>query len=104
MISLLYVQVKSIFIVPKGNYIKKIVVFFIAIKLIAWSFVIIIANLFFATTNFHLKMDGNKDEAQRCINIALEAAKSGNLQRAEKFLRKADNLYPSQKAKGNFIY
>lgn len=45
-------------------------------------------------------MDGNKDEAQRCINIALEAAKSGNLQRAEKFLRKADNLYPSQKAKG----
>lgn len=45
-------------------------------------------------------MDGNKDEAQRCINIALEAAKSGDLQRAEKFLRKADNLYPSQKAKG----
>lgn len=45
-------------------------------------------------------MDGNKDEAQRCINIALEAAKSGNLQRAEKFLRKADSLYPSQRAKG----
>lgn len=45
-------------------------------------------------------MDGNKDEAQRCINIALEAAKSGDLQRAEKFLRKADSLYPSQKAKG----
>lgn len=47
-------------------------------------------------------MDGNKDEAQRCINIALDAAKSGDLQRAEKFLRKADNLYPSQKAKGKF--
>lgn len=45
-------------------------------------------------------MDGNKDEANRCINIALEAAKLGNLQRAEKFLRKADSLYPSQKAKG----
>lgn len=45
-------------------------------------------------------MDGNKDEAQRCINIALEAAKSGDLPRAEKFLRKADNLYPSQNAKG----
>lgn len=49
-------------------------------------------------------MDGNKDEAQRCINIALEAAKSGDLQRAEKFLRKADNLYPSEKAKGKYGY
>lgn len=45
-------------------------------------------------------MDGNKDEAQRCISIALEAAKTGDLQRAEKFLRKADSLYPSQRAKG----
>lgn len=45
-------------------------------------------------------MDGNKDEAQKCINIALEAIKSGDLQRAEKFLRKANNLFPSQKAKG----
>lgn len=48
-------------------------------------------------------MDGNKDEAQRCINIALDAAKSGDLQRAEKFLRKADSLYPSQKAKGKLF-
>ena len=70
-------------------------------------------------------MDGNKDEAQRCINIALDAAKSGNffkiisyhfhflfirfthnkignLERAEKFLRKADALYPSQRAKGKY--
>lgn len=45
-------------------------------------------------------MDGNKDESQRCIQIALEAAKSGDLLRAEKFLRKADNLFPSPKAKG----
>lgn len=45
-------------------------------------------------------MDGNKDESQRCIHIALEAAKAGDLLRAEKFLRKADNLYPSPKAKG----
>ncbi|XP_031626442.1 dnaJ homolog subfamily B member 14-like [Contarinia nasturtii] len=44
-------------------------------------------------------MDGNKDEAQRCINIALDAARSGDLKRAEKFLRKADSLYPSQNAK-----
>lgn len=45
-------------------------------------------------------MDGNKDESNRCINIALNAAKAGDFQKALKFLRKADSLYPSQKAKG----
>lgn len=50
-------------------------------------------------------MDGNKDESQRCIIIALDAAKSGDLKRAEKFLRKADSLFPSQRAKGkNFAH
>lgn len=42
---------------------------------------------------------GNKDESDRCIEIAVAALKTGNLERAEKFLNKADNLYPSQKAK-----
>lgn len=45
-------------------------------------------------------MEGNKDEADRCIDIAIEAAKAGNVHKAEKFLRKADNLYPTTKAKG----
>lgn len=45
-------------------------------------------------------MEVNKDEAERCIDIAAEALKLGNIVRAEKFLNKAENLYPSQRAKG----
>lgn len=45
-------------------------------------------------------MEVNKDEAERCIEIALDAIKTGNVTRAEKFLNKAENLYPSQRAKG----
>lgn len=45
-------------------------------------------------------MDGNKDESNRCINIALNASKAGDFPKALKFLRKANCLYPSQKAKG----
>lgn len=45
-------------------------------------------------------MEVNKDEAERCIQIAIEAFKSGNVERSEKFLRKAENLFPTQRAKG----
>lgn len=48
-------------------------------------------------------MEGNKDEADRCINIAIDAAKSGDFQKAAKFLRKADKLFPTARAKGNKI-
>lgn len=44
-------------------------------------------------------IEGNKDESDKCIEIALSALKLGNIDRAEKFLRKADSLYPNQKAK-----
>lgn len=47
-----------------------------------------------------LIMEVNKDEAERCIDIAIEALKTGNVTRAEKFLNKAENLFPSHKAKG----
>lgn len=51
--------------------------------------------------NFHAHtMDGNRDESQRCIEIAVAAIREGKLERAEKFLKKAESLYPSQKAKG----
>lgn len=46
------------------------------------------------------EMDGNRDEAERCIDIAIDALDSLNFQRAQKFLRKAESLYPTQKAKG----
>lgn len=47
-------------------------------------------------------MDGNRDESQRCIDIAVAAIREGKLERAEKFLKKAESLYPSQKAKGEW--
>lgn len=45
-------------------------------------------------------MEGNKDESDKCFQIAVEAIRIGNLEKAIKFLHKAENLYPSQKAKG----
>lgn len=48
-------------------------------------------------------MEVNKDEAERCIEIAIEAIKAGNGPRAEKFLKKAESLFPSQKARGEYI-
>lgn len=44
-------------------------------------------------------IEGNKDEAYRCIDIAIHALSEGKLEKAEKFLLKAEKLYPSQRAK-----
>lgn len=44
-------------------------------------------------------MDSNKDEAHRCIDIAVQALADGKLQKAEKFLNKAEKLYPTTRAK-----
>lgn len=46
-------------------------------------------------------MEGNRDEAERCLVIAVQAFREANFEKAEKFLNKAEKLYPSQKAKGN---
>ena len=45
-------------------------------------------------------MDSNKDEANRCIDIAVQALSDGKLDKAEKFLLKAEKLFPTQRAKG----
>lgn len=45
-------------------------------------------------------IEGNKDEAMRCIDIAVQALTEGKLEKAEKFLLKAEKLFPTQKAKG----
>lgn len=42
-------------------------------------------------------MDGNKDEAERCITISLAAFELGDNAKALKFLEKAKRLYPSAK-------
>ena len=43
----------------------------------------------------------NKDEAQRCINIAKRCISEGNNEKAEKFLKKSLALHESAIAKGN---
>lgn len=49
-------------------------------------------------------MEGNRDEAERCIQIAAQALRESKLEKSEKFLKKAEKLYPTQKAKGNFYW
>lgn len=49
-------------------------------------------------------MEVNRDESERCIEIAIAALKAGNIDKADKFLRKANSLFPSQQAKGAKSY
>ncbi|XP_067106934.1 dnaJ homolog subfamily B member 14 [Osmerus mordax] len=44
-------------------------------------------------------MEGNRDEAEKCINIATKALEAGDKDKALKFLNKAEKLYPTSKAK-----
>uniref|UniRef100_A0A4X2M0S5 DnaJ heat shock protein family (Hsp40) member B14 n=1 Tax=Vombatus ursinus TaxID=29139 RepID=A0A4X2M0S5_VOMUR len=44
-------------------------------------------------------MEGNRDEAEKCIEIAREALEAGNRDRALRFLHKAEKLYPSPTAR-----
>ena len=46
-------------------------------------------------------MEGNKDESQKCINIAKRCIDAGHYEKAIKFLHKSERLYPSKSAKGN---
>jgi hypothetical protein len=45
-------------------------------------------------------MEGNKDEAERCIELAQQSFNNGDREKAERFLKKAERLFPTQKAKG----
>jgi DnaJ family protein B protein 12 len=44
-------------------------------------------------------MDSNRDEAERCIDIAVKCISSGDNKKALRFLKKAENLYSTKKAK-----
>lgn len=44
-------------------------------------------------------MDSNKDEAERCIKIALNAISNNQQDKARKFLDKAQRLFPTEQAK-----
>lgn len=45
-------------------------------------------------------MESNRDEAERCISIALNAIKSQKADKALRFLEKAERLFPTAKARG----
>ncbi|KAH9361559.1 hypothetical protein HPB48_001436 [Haemaphysalis longicornis] len=44
-------------------------------------------------------MEGNKEESKRCIQLAQSYIAQGHKEKALKFLRKAEHLYPSKLAK-----
>ena len=46
------------------------------------------------------KMEGNRDESEKCLKLARKFAASGEKEKAIKYVLKADKLYPSAKAKG----
>lgn len=45
-------------------------------------------------------MESNRDEAEKCIEIAVNALREAKIDKAEKFLKKAEKLFPTKKAKG----
>jgi hypothetical protein len=45
-------------------------------------------------------MEVNKDEAERCIELAERFMLEGKKDKVKKFLLKAERLFPTQKAKG----
>lgn len=45
-------------------------------------------------------MEVNRDEAERCIDIAIAALTSDQPEKAQRFLEKAQRLFPTEKAKG----
>ncbi|XP_029014254.1 dnaJ homolog subfamily B member 14 [Betta splendens] len=44
-------------------------------------------------------MEWNRDEAEKCINIATRAVEAGDKERALRFLNKAEKLYPTDRAR-----
>lgn len=49
-------------------------------------------------------MDGNKDEAEKCIELAEKHMREGNRDKAIRLLEKSERLYPTTKAKGKKDY
>lgn len=48
-------------------------------------------------------MEGNRDEAEKCVEIAREALNAGNREKAQRFLQKAEKLYPLASARGEAL-
>jgi DnaJ homolog subfamily B member 12 len=48
-------------------------------------------------------MEGNRDESEKCIELGIGYMNAGNYEKANKFLLKADQLYPTVRAKGENV-
>lgn len=42
----------------------------------------------------------NKDEAERCIDIAINSIRNNEAEKAKRFLEKAQKLFPTDRANG----
>ena len=42
-------------------------------------------------------MESNRDEADKCLELALKFIREGNKEKAEKFVLKAEKLFPSRR-------
>lgn len=51
---------------------------------------------------FWFKMEGNKDESEKCIRLAEKCIRIGDKDRAERYLSKALRLYPTKRAEGEW--
>lgn len=49
-------------------------------------------------------MEGNRDEAEKCRRLAEKFLTQGDQEKAIKFLKKADKLYPTKDVKGEQIW
>lgn len=47
-------------------------------------------------------MEGNKDEAERCVELGEKYMAEGKYDKAEKFLSKAQKLFPTSKAESEY--
>lgn len=45
-------------------------------------------------------MEVNRDEAERCFEIAIEALENAQPEKARRFLEKAQRLFPTRRAQG----
>ena len=49
------------------------------------------------------KMESNKEESYRCLDLAEKAWRSGDKEKAERLAKKAQKLYPSNESKGKTL-
>lgn len=51
----------------------------------------------------HKNMEGNKDEAKKCLEIARRYLAKGDKEKAKRFLSKSQKLYPLKEAESKYF-